>query len=82
MNGTADTLALDVKLAVDGTMNEAGVLVADRIVFRLPSLVEIEADIEKDFQEGYMGIKQLPKDARWILISKTIICLSFQFQRA
>jgi hypothetical protein len=46
VNGTADTLALDVKLAVDGTMNEAGVLVAERIVFRLPSLVEIEADIE------------------------------------
>ena len=46
VNGTADTLALDVKLAVDGVMDEAGVLVADRIVFRLPSVVEIEADIE------------------------------------
>ena len=46
VNGTIDTLALDVKLAVDGTLDEAGVLVADRIVFRLPSLVEIEADIE------------------------------------
>ncbi|MGB5470395.1 MAG: DUF5666 domain-containing protein, partial [Woeseiaceae bacterium] len=46
VNGTVDTLALDVKLAVDGTLDEAGVLVADRIVFRLPSLVEIEADIE------------------------------------
>ncbi len=26
---------------------------------------EIEADIEKDFHAGYMGIKQLPKDARF-----------------
>jgi phytoene synthase len=26
---------------------------------------EIEADIEKDFHHGYMGIKQLPKDARF-----------------
>ena len=26
---------------------------------------EIEADIEKDFQMGYEGIKQLPKDARF-----------------
>jgi hypothetical protein len=46
VNGTADTLALDVKLAVDGVMDTAGVLVAARIVFRLPSLVEIAADIE------------------------------------
>lgn len=46
INGTVDTLALDVKLAVDGTVNADGVLVAERIVFRLPSLVEIEADIE------------------------------------
>jgi hypothetical protein len=46
VNGTVDTLALDVKLAVDGTLDDAGVLVAERIVFRLPSLVEIEADIE------------------------------------
>lgn len=46
VNGSVDTLALDVKLAVDGTVNSDGVLVAERIVFRLPSLVEIEADIE------------------------------------
>ena len=46
VNGTVATLALDVKLAVDGTVNDDGVLVADRIVFRLPSLVEIEADVE------------------------------------
>jgi phytoene synthase len=26
---------------------------------------EIEADIAKDFHEGYLGIKQLPKDARF-----------------
>ena len=46
VNGTVDTLALDVRLAVDGTVDAAGVLVADRIVFRLQSLVEIDADIE------------------------------------
>ena len=46
VNGTADSIALDARLAVDGVMDENGVLVADRIVFRLPSLVEIEADIE------------------------------------
>ena len=46
VNGTVDSLALDVKLAVDGTVNADGVLVAERIVFRLPSLVEIDADIE------------------------------------
>jgi hypothetical protein len=46
VNGTVDSLALDVKLAVDGTVDADGVLVAERIVFRLPSLVEIDADIE------------------------------------
>jgi hypothetical protein len=46
VNGTVDTLALDVRLAVSGTLDDAGVLIADRIVFRLPSLIEIEADVE------------------------------------
>ena len=46
VNGTADTLALDVKVAIDGTLNADDVLIADRIVFRLPSVVEIEADVE------------------------------------
>lgn len=46
VNGTVTTLALDVKLAVDGRLDDAGILVADRIVFRLPSLVEIEADVQ------------------------------------
>ena len=46
VNGTVDTLSLDARVAVDGTLDAQGVLVADRIVFRLPSLVEIEADIE------------------------------------
>lgn len=46
VNGTVDSLALDARVAVDGTPDADGVLVADRIVFRLPSLVEIEADIE------------------------------------
>ncbi|MGB5164035.1 MAG: DUF5666 domain-containing protein [Woeseiaceae bacterium] len=46
INGTVDSLALDKKLAIDGTIDSAGVLVAERIVFRLPSVVEIEANIE------------------------------------
>lgn len=46
VNGTVDTLALDVKVSVDGTVDEAGVLVADRIVFHLPSLVEIKGNVE------------------------------------
>jgi hypothetical protein len=46
VNGTVDALALDVKIAVDGTLDDNGVLVADQIVFRLPSLIEIEADLQ------------------------------------
>jgi hypothetical protein len=46
VHGTIDTLALDVRLAVSGTLDDAGVLIADRIVFHLPSLIEIEADVE------------------------------------
>ena len=46
VNGTVDTLALDVKVKVDGTLDADGVLVADRIVVCLPSLIEIEADLE------------------------------------
>ena len=46
VNGTVDSLALDVKVKVDGTLDANGVLVADRIVFCLPSLIEIEADLE------------------------------------
>ena len=46
VNGTVDTLALDVRLSVDGALNDDGVLVADRIVFHLPSLIEIEASVD------------------------------------
>ena len=46
INGTVDTLALDIKVKIDGTLDADGVLVADRIVFCLPSLIEIEADLE------------------------------------
>lgn len=46
VNGTADTLATDVKVAVDGTLDTNDLLLADRIVFRLPSAIEIEADVE------------------------------------
>jgi len=47
VNGTVETLALDVKVSIDGTLNDAGVLVAERIVFHLPSLVQIKADVEE-----------------------------------
>ncbi|NCF73726.1 MAG: hypothetical protein GWP67_09510, partial [Gammaproteobacteria bacterium] len=46
VNGTVETLAIDVRLAVSGTLDDAGVLIADRIVFHLPSLIEVEADVE------------------------------------
>jgi hypothetical protein len=46
VNGTESSLALDVLVAVSGTMNDAGVLVADKIVFRLVSNIQIEADVE------------------------------------
>lgn len=46
VNGTESSLALDVLVAVSGTMNDAGVLVADRVVFRLISNIQIEADVE------------------------------------
>jgi hypothetical protein len=45
-NGTADTLALDVKVSIRGELDASGVLVADEIVFHLPSLVEIAGDVE------------------------------------
>ena len=46
VDGTVDTLAVDVKVAIQGTLDEAGVLVADRIVIRMPSVIEIRADVE------------------------------------
>jgi hypothetical protein len=46
VNGTVDTLAVDVRVALTGTLDDAGVLIADRIVFRLPSIIQIEADAE------------------------------------
>lgn len=45
VNGTAESLVLDVLVAVEGTVNVDGVLVAEQIVFRLPSVIEIQADI-------------------------------------
>jgi hypothetical protein len=46
VNGNVGTLALDVKVKVDGTLDASGVLVAERIVFCLPSLIEIGAGLE------------------------------------
>ena len=47
VNGTVDTLALDVKVSIDGALNDEGVLVAGRIVFHLPSLIQIKADVQE-----------------------------------
>jgi len=63
VNGTVDTLALDVKAAVDGTLDAAGVLIAERIVFRLPSLVEIKADVE-NLLAGYGLVRLLGIDVQ------------------
>lgn len=46
VNGTVDALALDVKVKVDGTLDADGILVADRVVFSLPSIYEFEASLE------------------------------------
>lgn len=46
INGAVANLALDVKVKVDGTLDADGVLVADRIVFCLPSTYEFEASLE------------------------------------
>ncbi len=45
VNGTEYTLALDVKVKVVGVIDDNGILVATKIVFRLPSVIEIDADI-------------------------------------
>ncbi|MDH3611981.1 MAG: DUF5666 domain-containing protein [Gammaproteobacteria bacterium] len=63
VNGTVDTLALDVKVSIDGTLNDAGVLVAERIVFHLPSLVEIKADVE-NLLAGYGLVRLLGIDVQ------------------
>jgi hypothetical protein len=44
VNGSIDTLALDVRVAVSGRYNEEGVLVASKIVYRVPVVVQVEAD--------------------------------------
>ena len=44
--GTIDTLALDVKVSIRGELDEAGVLVAAKIVFHLPPLIELAGYIE------------------------------------
>lgn len=46
LKGSVDALALDVKVSITGVLDEANVLVADRVVFHVPSVVEIAADIE------------------------------------
>ena len=45
-NGTADDLAVDVRVEVEGVRDADGVLLADEIEFQLEGTVEIEADIQ------------------------------------
>ena len=45
-NGTADDIAPDVKLEVEGTVDANGVLRADEIEFDLDATVEIDADVQ------------------------------------
>jgi len=69
VNGTVDTLDLDVRVAVDGTLDSSGVLIAERIVFRLPSVIEIEADIEDiDAAAGtlvLLGVTVATNESTW-----------------
>lgn len=46
VNGTFAELALDVKVKIDGVLDDDGILVADRIVFSLQSFIEIDADVQ------------------------------------
>ena len=46
VNGNVGTLALDVRVKIDGTLDANGVLIAKRIVFCLPSPIQVEADLE------------------------------------
>lgn len=67
LNGSIDTLALDARVAVSGSYDDQGVLDADKIVFRLPSAVQIEADVEAvDIGEAaltLLGIRVKTSDA-------------------
>lgn len=60
VNGTAASLALDVRVAINGTLNDEGILVAEQIVFRLPSLVEIKADVETLDTAGALTVLGVP----------------------
>ena len=63
VNGTEATLALDIRVAIDGELDTTGVLIADRVVFRLPSSVEIEADIESiDAANAMVTLLGVPVD--------------------
>lgn len=46
VNGSSSSLGLDVKVKVDGVLNDDDILVADKIVFSLQSVIEIDADVE------------------------------------
>jgi hypothetical protein len=67
VNGSIDTLGLDTRLAVSGIYDDEGLLLAEKIVFRLPSMIRIEADVEAvDIGEAeltVLGIRIRTSDA-------------------
>lgn len=60
VNGTMASLGLDVRVAINGTLNDDGILVAEQIVFRLPSVVEIKADVESLDTMGALTVLGIP----------------------
>jgi hypothetical protein len=46
VNGTVDSLGIDVRVSVSGDVIDNGVFVADKVVFKLPSNIQIEASVE------------------------------------
>ena len=67
INGTAESLALDARIAVAGHYDAEGLLVASKIVFPLPSVVQIAADVEAvDLEEATvtaLGIRVTTSDS-------------------
>jgi hypothetical protein len=57
VNGSQALLAREVSVAISGRRNGSGVLVADEIAFRIPSTVQIEANVDAiDTQNGSLRL--------------------------
>jgi len=56
-NGTAEDLVLNARLKVDGALDENGVLLADKVSFRLARNVKVEAEVSAvDFAAGTVTV--------------------------